>query len=136
MPGQRRFPYGPLEREHVPAAPFEPRIDRVHARVAFFAWRVIALPGFVTWGHAPVAVKQGCASNASFRGKRFVFKWLVVIVLMVIITGVLRPGTVRALRLGHLPGDLHFRVFGRAFHLPFASTLLLSLIAWAILRAI
>ncbi|HJV25042.1 MAG TPA: DUF2905 domain-containing protein [Aromatoleum sp.] len=63
-------------------------------------------------------------------------KWLVVIVLMVIVTEVFRPGLTRTLRLGHLPGDLHFRVFGRAFHLPFTSTLLLSLVVWGVLRAI
>lgn len=63
-------------------------------------------------------------------------KWLVVLVLMVLVTGLFRPGLTRTLRLGHLPGDLHFRLRGRAFHLPFTSTILLSLIAWAILRAI
>ena len=64
-----------------------------------------------------------------------VLKWLVVIVLMVLVIGLFRPGLTR-LRFGHLPGDLHFRLFGRAFHLPFASTILLSLAAWAILRAL
>lgn len=63
-------------------------------------------------------------------------KWLVVLVLMVLVTGLFRPGLTRTLRLGHLPGDLHFTLRGRAFHLPFTSTILLSLIAWAILRAI
>lgn len=62
-------------------------------------------------------------------------KWLVVIVLMVLVIGLFRPGWSR-LRFGHLPGDLHFRVFGRPFHLPFTSTILLSLVAWAVLRAL
>lgn len=67
--------------------------------------------------------------------ERGVLKWLVVIVLMVLVTGLFQPGATR-LRLGHLPGDLHFRLFGRAFHLPFTSTILLSLVAWLILRAL
>lgn len=64
------------------------------------------------------------------------FKWLVVVLVVVLVTELFRPGLTRTFRLGHLPGDLHFRVFGRAFHLPFTSTILLSLIGWVILRAI
>lgn len=63
-------------------------------------------------------------------------KWLVVIVLIVLVTGLFRPGLARTLRLGHLPGDLHFRVRGRTFHFPFTTTILMSLVAWALLRAI
>ncbi|AYH45809.1 DUF2905 family protein [Azoarcus sp. DN11] len=60
-------------------------------------------------------------------------KWVVVVVMMVLVTGLFQPGLTR-LRIGHLPGDLHFRLFGRAFHLPFTSTILLSLLAWALLK--
>ena len=63
-------------------------------------------------------------------------KWIIVVVLMVLVTGLCRPGLTRTLRLGRLPGDLHFSLRGRAFHLPFTSTILLSLLAWVILRAI
>lgn len=63
-------------------------------------------------------------------------KWLVVVMLMVLVTGLFRPGLTKWLRFGHLPGDLHFRVFGRALHLPFTSTILLSLVAWLIVRAL
>lgn len=63
-------------------------------------------------------------------------KWLLVVALLVLVTGLMQPGLTRALRLGHLPGDLHFRVRGRAFHLPFTTTILMSLIAWLIVRAI
>lgn len=63
-------------------------------------------------------------------------KWLLVVVLLVLVTGLMQPGLMRTLRLGHLPGDLHFRVRGRAFHLPFTTTILMSLIAWLIVRAI
>lgn len=63
-------------------------------------------------------------------------KWLVVIVLLVLVTGLFRPGLSRTLRLGRLPGDLNFRFRGRAFHFPFTTTVLLSLVAWVILRTI
>lgn len=63
-------------------------------------------------------------------------KWLIVVVLMVLLTGLLRPGILRRLRFGHLPGDLHFKLWGRRLHLPFTSTILLSLLAWAVMRAL
>ncbi len=63
-------------------------------------------------------------------------KWVVVIVILVLVTGLFRPGLMRTLRLGRLPGDLNFSFRGRAYHFPFTTTVLLSLIAWAILRAI
>lgn len=64
------------------------------------------------------------------------FKWVVVIVVLVLVTGLFRPALSRTLRLGRLPGDLNFTFRGRAYHFPFASTVLLSLVAWLILRAI
>jgi len=63
-------------------------------------------------------------------------KWLVVIALLVLVTGLFRPGLARTLRLGQLPGDLNFSFRGRAYRFPFTSTVLLSLLAWLILRAI
>lgn len=63
-------------------------------------------------------------------------KWIVVIVLMVLVTGLFRPALSRHLRLGRLPGDLHFRLRGREYQFPFTSTVLLSLIAWWILRTV
>lgn len=63
-------------------------------------------------------------------------KWLLVVVLLVLVTGLMQPRLTRMLRLGRLPGDLHFRVRGRTFHLPFTTTILMSLVAWLIVRAI
>ncbi|KAI5915458.1 DUF2905 domain-containing protein [Thauera sp. 2A1] len=63
-------------------------------------------------------------------------KWLLVIVLMVLLAGLMRPGVSQRLGLGRLPGDFAFRYRGRAYHFPFATTVLLSLIAWIILRSI
>lgn len=64
------------------------------------------------------------------------FKWLLVVALLVLVSGLLWPRTTRRLRLGRLPGDLAFRFRGQEYHLRFASTLLLSLLAWFILRVL
>ncbi|MBS0544166.1 MAG: DUF2905 domain-containing protein [Proteobacteria bacterium] len=63
-------------------------------------------------------------------------KWLLVIVLMVLVSGLMRPGLAQRLGLGRLPGDVAFSFRGRAYHFPFTTTVLLSLIAWLILRSI
>jgi len=63
-------------------------------------------------------------------------KWLVVILLIVVLSGILRPRAFGGFRLGRLPGDLSFRFRGREYHFPFTSTVLLSLLAWALLRAL
>lgn len=41
-------------------------------------------------------------------------KWLLVIVLMVLLAGLMRPGVSQRLGLGRLPGDFAFRYRGRA----------------------
>ncbi|THF59388.1 DUF2905 domain-containing protein [Pseudothauera rhizosphaerae] len=61
-------------------------------------------------------------------------KWLVVILVVVLLAGLMGPRSAGGLRLGRLPGDLAFRFRGRAYHFPFASTVLLSLLAWLLLR--
>ena len=40
------------------------------------------------------------------------------------------------LGLGKLPGDIRFRLFGKTIFLPFASTVLLSLLLFIVLRLI
>lgn len=72
----------------------------------------------------------------SFMLEQAMLKWVVVIVLLVLVTGLFRSSLARTLRFGRLPGDLHFSFRGRPYHLPFTSTLLLSLLAWTILRSI
>lgn len=60
-------------------------------------------------------------------------KWLLVIVVIVLVTGAFRSALSRHLRLGRLPGDLHFSLRGRPYHFPFTSTVLLSAVAMLIL---
>lgn len=61
------------------------------------------------------------------------FRWMIVMVLALVLFSGLRPW-LEKIGLGRLPGDFHFRVFGREFHLPIASSVLLSFIALAIGR--
>jgi hypothetical protein len=63
-----------------------------------------------------------------------VLKWLISIILVVVLLAALKPHAVAWLRLGRLPGDIRFTVRGRDYLLPFASVLLLSLLASVIMR--
>jgi hypothetical protein len=61
-------------------------------------------------------------------------KWTLTLLLVVLLLGLLRPGLAARLRLGRLPGDVHFRLRGRDYLFPFASTLLLSLLVTLLFR--
>ena len=61
-------------------------------------------------------------------------KWLIVLFAAVLVVGAIQPRLAAWLRLGRLPGDLHFRLRGREYVFPFASTLLLSLLVTLLLR--
>lgn len=53
-------------------------------------------------------------------------RWVVVIFIGLVIFANLLPW-LQKLGLGKLPGDLRFRLFGRVYTIPFASSILLSL---------
>lgn len=53
-------------------------------------------------------------------------RWVFVIFIGLIIFANLLPW-LQKLGLGRLPGDLRFRLFGRIFTIPFASSIVLSL---------
>jgi hypothetical protein len=55
-------------------------------------------------------------------------RWTLTIFLSVIILSSALPW-LQKIGLGRLPGDVRFRLFGREWVLPFASTVLLSLVA-------
>ncbi len=61
-------------------------------------------------------------------------KWLIAVFAAVIVISVLQPRLARVLRLGRLPGDLRFRLRGRDYVFPFATTLLLSFLLALIMR--
>lgn len=52
-------------------------------------------------------------------------RWLIVVFLALVLIEGLAPW-LRRLGLGRLPGDFHFRLFGREWSVPLASTVVLS----------
>ncbi len=52
-------------------------------------------------------------------------RWVVVVFLALILINGITPW-LRKLGLGRLPGDFHFRLFGRDWFIPLSSTLVLS----------
>ena len=60
-------------------------------------------------------------------------RWLLVVFLALLLFSGLRPW-LEKLGLGRLPGDFRFRLFGREWFVPFASSLVLSLLAMLIAR--
>ncbi|HUQ73612.1 MAG TPA: DUF2905 domain-containing protein [Burkholderiales bacterium] len=61
-------------------------------------------------------------------------KWLVTLLLALVILAVVMPLVRRRIALGRLPGDFRIPVRGRVYYVPFASTVLLSLLLWGIGR--
>ena len=60
-------------------------------------------------------------------------RWLLVVFLALLLFSGLRPW-LEKLGLGKLPGDFRFRLFGRDWFIPFASSIVLSLLAMLITR--
>ncbi len=60
-------------------------------------------------------------------------RWMIVIFLALVLINGFTP-LLRRLGLGRLPGDFRFRLFGREWSIPLASTLLLSALANLIAR--
>ena len=55
-------------------------------------------------------------------------RWMIVIFLALVVLSWPTPW-LNKLGVGKLPGDLRFRLFGREWYLPLASTVLLSFVA-------
>ena len=60
-------------------------------------------------------------------------RWLAVVFLALLLFSGLRPW-LEKLGLGKLPGDFRFRFAGREWFVPFASSVVLSLLAMLIIR--
>ena len=60
-------------------------------------------------------------------------KWLLTLLLVLVILAVATPLAGR-IALGRLPGDFRIALRGRVYYVPFASTVLLSLLVWGIGR--
>ncbi len=61
------------------------------------------------------------------------FRWLLTIFIALVVFSAALPW-LEKLGVGRLPGDFRFRLFGKTYLLPFASTILLSLIVFLALR--
>ena len=58
-------------------------------------------------------------------------KWLLVLLVVLVILSIATPW-LRRVALGRLPGDFRIPLRGRVYYVPFASTVLLSLLVWLI----
>lgn len=74
------------------------------------------------WGLCAVTVRIGFESTGSM------LRWLIVVFLALVLINGFSPWLQR-MGLGRLPGDWRFRLFGRDWYIPLASTLLLSFVA-------
>lgn len=61
------------------------------------------------------------------------FRWLLIIFITLILFSSLLPW-LEKLGVGRLPGDVRFSVFGLKIFLPFASTILVSLVVFLIAK--
>lgn len=55
-------------------------------------------------------------------------RWMIIIFLALVMLSWLTPW-LNKLGLGRMPGDFRFRLLGREWYLPFASTVVLSFVA-------
>ncbi len=63
-------------------------------------------------------------------------KWLIALFAAVFVVGLMKPRLAAWLKVGRLPGDIRWRGRNRDYVFPFASAVLLSLLATAIARMI
>jgi len=63
------------------------------------------------------------------------FRWLIIIFLVLMVFSSALPW-LEKLGIGRLPGDVRFRLFGREIFLPFASTVMISVVVFLIGRFI
>ncbi|MBK1683858.1 MULTISPECIES: DUF2905 domain-containing protein [Rhodoferax] len=62
-------------------------------------------------------------------------RWLIVVLLALIVLNGFTPW-LQKLGFGRLPGDIRFKIFGKEIFLPFATTIILSLVAAGISRVL
>lgn len=63
------------------------------------------------------------------------FRWLLVIFFALVLFSSILPW-LEKLGVGYLPGDVRFSLFGKRIFLPFASTILLSVVIFLVARFI
>lgn len=63
-------------------------------------------------------------------------KWILTLVVAIFLLGIIGPHLARFIRFGKLPGDFAFRLRGRNYTFPVASTIIFSLLLWLLSRLI
>lgn len=63
-------------------------------------------------------------------------KWILTLVIAIFLLGIVAPHIARFIRLGRLPGDIAFRFSGRTYYLPFATTIILSVLLLVVSRLV
>lgn len=61
------------------------------------------------------------------------FRWTLTIFIALVVFSIMLPW-LEKLGVGRLPGDMRLRIFGKTIFLPFASTILLSLLVFLAAR--
>ena len=77
----------------------------------------------VSYRNCPMAIKQ----------EQNLLRWVLTIFIAVVVFSSLLPW-LEKLGIGRLPGDVRFKLFGRNFSFPFASTILISLFVLLLAR--
>ena len=80
------------------------------------------------WGLRTGTGRTACEQGALPYTAHTMFRWFIVVFLALMLIGWLTP-LLGKLGFGKLPGDLRFRLFGRDWSIPLASTIVLSLLA-------
>ncbi len=62
-------------------------------------------------------------------------RWLIVVFIALMLINAVTPW-LQKLGFGRLPGDIRFKVFGREIFIPFASTIILSLVCAGIAKVL
>jgi hypothetical protein len=65
--------------------------------------------------------------------EQILLRWVLTIFIAVVVFSSLLPW-LEKLGIGRLPGDVRFKLFGRNFSFPFASTILISLFVLLLAR--
>ena len=86
------------------------------------------------WGFPAATGRTRCDPLAP-TGSANVIRWLIVIFLALLIFGGLHRW-LEKIGLGRLPGDFRFKLFGREFFVPLASSVLLSFVALLIAQLV
>ncbi|NBO40664.1 MAG: DUF2905 domain-containing protein [Betaproteobacteria bacterium] len=62
-------------------------------------------------------------------------RWVLVVFVVLLLIQSVTPWLAK-LGFGRLPGDLHFKIFGREFFIPITTTLILSMVCALISRVL